>query len=385
MKNTLIFVIILFIARTSLAQDFSNKGKDFWIAYPGHIDGTASVMGIYITSDVDASGTITVGGTTLNFSLKANNVSRKFIGPNSGGDAPNTNVYLSTPDGITTGSGIHVISDKPVAVYAHIIKSARSAATLVLPTNVWGKNYIVPGFKSEGPQKGYGEITVMAKLPNTTVEIIPTATSTNGLHLPGIPFQITLTNPGDVYQLQFADGTDLSGTIVNSVANSSGGCNPIAVNSASTWTSLGCTGASGGDNLYQQLFPISTWGKTFLTAPYLDRPFDIVRVFVSDATTIIKKTENGITSILTGLNAGNFYQYATSFPTQLQADKAISVVHYIVSETCKSGCSPGSSDPGCWSDPEMIILSPVEQTINNITVFSAHQNWVPSGQSNVKR
>ena len=385
MKNTLIFVIILFIAGTCFAQDFSNKGKDFWIAYPGHIDGAASVMGIYITSDVDASGTITVGGTILNFSLKANNVARKFIGPNSGGDAPNTNVYLSTADGITLGSGIHVIADKSVAVYAHIIKSARSAATLVLPTNVWGKNYIVPGYKSEGPQKGYGEITVMAKLPNTTVEITPNATSSNGLHLAGIPFQITLANPGDVYQLQFAEGTDLSGTLVNSVANSSGGCNPIAVNSASTWTSLGCTGASGGDNLYQQLFPISTWGKTFLTAPYLDRPFDIVRVFVTDATTIIKKTENGVTSILTGLNAGNFYEYATSSPTQLQADKAISVVHYIVSETCKSGCSPGSSDPGCWSDPEMIILSPVEQTINNITVFSAHQNWVPSGQSNIKR
>ena len=385
MKKTLIFTLLLCILNICFAQDFSNKGKDFWISYPAHIDGTASVMGIYITSDVDAAGTINVGGTILTFSLKANNVVRKFIGPNNNRDAPNTKVYLSTTEAISLGAGIHVIADKPVAVYAHIIKSARSAATLVLPTNVWGKRYVVPGYKSEGTQKGYGEITVMAKLSNTTVEIIPKAASLNGLHLAGIPFQITLTNPGDVYQLQFEESADPSGTIINSVANSGGGCNPIAVNSASTWTSLGCTGASGGDNLYQQLFPISTWGKTFLTAPYIDRPFDIVRVFVNDATTIIKKTENGITSILTGLSAGNFYEYSTSYPTQLQADKPISVVHYIVSETCKAGCKPGSTDPSCWSDPEMIILNPVEQTVNNITVFSAHQNWVPSGQSNVQR
>ena len=385
MKKILIFVLTLFITGTCFTQDFSNKGKDFWISYPAHIDGATSVMGIYITSDVDATGTVNVGGVILNFSLKANNVVREFIGPSGSGDAPNTNVYLSTADGIISGAGIHVISDKPVAVYAHIIKSARSAATLVLPTNVWGKNYIVPGYKSEGQQKGYGEITVMAKLPNTTVEIIPKIASLNGLHPAGIPFQIKLANPGDVYQLQFTESADLSGTIVNSVANSSGGCNPIAVISASTWTSLGCSGASGGDNLYQQLFPISTWGKTFLTAPYIDRSFDIVRVFVSDATTIIKKTENGITSILTGLNTAGFYEYSTSSPTQLQADKPISVVHYIVSETCKFGCKTGSVDPACWSDPEMIILSPVEQTINNITVFSAHQNWVPSKQSNVQR
>lgn len=368
-----------------MAQDFSNKGKDFWISYPAHVDGASSVMGIYITSDVDANGTINVGGTILNFSLKANNVVRKFIGPNSSGDAPNSNVYLSTADGITLGAGIHIISDRPVAVYAHIIKSARSAATLVLPTNVWGKNYVAPGYKSAGPLKGYGEITVMAKLPNTTVEIIPKAASVNGSRPAGIPFQITLVNPGDVYQLQFEADTDLSGTVVNSVANSKGGCNPIAVISASTWTSLGCTGASGGDNLYQQLFPYSTWGKTFLTAPYIDRPFDIVRVFINDPATVITKIENGITSVLTGLIANKFYEYVTSSPTKLQADKPISVVHYIVSETCKAGCRAGSTDPTCWSDPEMIILNPVEQTTNNITVFSAHQNWVPAGQSNVKR
>ena len=383
-KRTII-LLLFFTSATGFSQDFSNKGKDFWIAYPAHIDGTSSAMGIYITSDVSATGTITVGGTVLSFTLAANSVVRKFIGPIAAGDAPNTSVYLSTQDGITPGAGIHVVSDKPVAVYAHIIRSARSGATLVLPTNVWGKNYVAPSYQNMGNQTGYGEVAVMAKLPNTTVEITPSVQSRNGTRVAGTAYQITLANPGDVYQVQFTSGADISGTTVNSVANAAGGCNPIAVISATTWTALGCSGASGGDNLYQQLFPVATWGKTFLTAPFIDRPFDIVRVFVTDPSTVVKKTENGVVTTLTGLNAGNFYEYTTANPTQLVADKAISVVQYISAQNCKSGCGTSSTLPSCWTDPEMIILNPVEQTINNITVFSAHRNWVPAGQSQIQR
>ncbi|MCW3091269.1 MAG: hypothetical protein JWP81_2338 [Ferruginibacter sp.] len=384
MKN-LWLLLTFFTSITCFSQDFSNKGKDFWIAYPAHIDGTSSAMGIYITSDVNATGSITVGGTVLPFTLTANSVVRKFIGPNGSGDAPNTAVYLSSQDGMAVGAAIHVIADHPVAVYAHIIRSARSAATLVLPTNVWGKNYIVPNYQNAGSQVGYGEVAIMAKLANTTVEITPRVNSRSGSRVAGIPYQITLANPGDVYQVQFASGADASGSVVNSVANASGGCNPIAVISATTWTGLNCSNSNGGDNLYQQLFPVATWGKTFLTAPYIDRPYDVVRVFVTDATTIVTKTENGVATTLTGLASGNFYEYTTSNPTQLVADKAISVVQYIISQSCKTGCGTNSPLTSCWADPEMIILNPVEQTINNITLFSAHQSWVPPGQSQIQR
>ena len=78
----LFFFTNLFFATN--AQDYSNKGKDFWIAYPAHNEGLSSVMGIYITSDVSATGTINVGGTVLPFNLAANSVVRKFVG--TGGD-----------------------------------------------------------------------------------------------------------------------------------------------------------------------------------------------------------------------------------------------------------------------------------------------------------
>lgn len=380
--STLVLTLLLIVS-TSSAQDFSNKGKDFWIPYPEHIDGTNSSMGIYITSDVNTSGTISVGPVDVPFTVTANTIVRKFLGPNNNGDAPNSFVHLGgIINGIGAGKGIHVVSDKPVVVFSHIIRSARSGATLVLPTKVWGKEYIVPSFSNMGNTTSFGEIAIVAAARNTQVEITPGATTRDGRPV-GVPFTVTITDPGDVYQLQFQQDADLSGTKIRSIASAGGGCSPIGVFSATTWSGFSCNNASGGDNLFQQLFPVGAWGKDFVTGPLKkvatnpnDNNIDFVRVFVKDPNTVVNKTENGVTTTLTGLVApGNFYQYATSRPTLISADQPVQVAQYVTSQTCGS--------PQTQSDPEMIILSAVEQTINNITVFSAHQNFVPPNQSAV--
>jgi hypothetical protein len=132
------------------AQDFSNKGKNFWIVYPDHVDGTSSAMGLYITSDVNATGSIRLGSRTIPFTVMANSVTRKFIGPNATGDAPNLGIVNTLSEGIQSNSGIQIVSDQPVVVYAHIINAARSGAMLALPVNVLGKEYIVPSYSSVG-------------------------------------------------------------------------------------------------------------------------------------------------------------------------------------------------------------------------------------------
>jgi gliding motility-associated-like protein len=376
-------ISIIFITSSGVfAQDFSNRGRDFWLAYPAHIDGTGSVMGIYITSDVNASGTITVGTSVIPFSVTANTVTRKFLGPNAAGDAPNTGVYLNTMDGIEAQKGIRIQSDNPVVVYSHIIRSARSAATLVLPVAVLGREYTVPSYRNtggsgQGANSGVGEMVVVASEANTIIEVTPSVTSRNGARAAGVPYTITLPNAGDVYQVQFQQNSDISGTIVRSVATAGATCKKIAVFSATTWTAFDCTvpAASGGDNLFQQLFPTASWGKNFLTAPFRTKSSDIIRVFVKDATTVVQKTENGATTTLTGLISGSYYEFTTGNPTSIVCDKPASVVMYIRSQNCQT--------PSVPTDPEMVLINPVEQTINDITVFSAHQNFVPAGQSQV--
>ena len=382
MRKILLFSILLFSSFISFSQDQTNKGKDFWIPYPEHIDGTNSAMGLYISSDTASTGVITVGATTIPFTVVANTVVYKFLGPNGGGDAPNTGVYLGGfQDNVVSGRGIHITATRPVVVFAHIIRSARSGATLVLPTKVWGKEYIISNYANSGSSQSFAELNVYASKPNTVIEITPTVATRNGAHAPGVPFQVTIPNVGDVYQLQFAQNADPSGTLVKSVASGTG-CNPIAVFSATTWSGINCNNASGGDNFYQQLFPSSSWGKQFFTGPLkkvatngADNNVDIIRVFVKDPTTVVTKTDNGITTTLTGLTAQNYYQYTASRPTFIQADKPVEVIQYITSQSC--------GNPQTNSDPEMIALSAVEQTINDITVFSAHQSFVPPGQSQV--
>ena len=368
-------VLTLFICRSGEAQDFSNRGKDFWVAYSGHIDGTSSVMGLYLTSDVSTSGSVQVGAVNLPFTITANQVTKLFIGP--GGVVTNNMVYNGQMDAIKSNAGIHITAVKNIVVYAHIIQAARSGATLVLPTPVLGKDYIVPSYRNVGSQNGqqfgYGQITVVAVEPNTTIEITPTVDDRSGAHRAGVAFRITLANVGDVYQLQGQQNADFSGSTVSSVSSATGSCQPIAVFSSTTWSAFDCTNSSGGDNLYQQLFPIKAWGKKFITAPFVSRPFDIIRVFVTDRSTVVTKTENGTSIVLSGLAGGNYYEYRTNNPTVIEADKPVSVVQYVTSQTCGGGNA----------DPEMILINPIEQTLTNITLFSAHSNHVPTGQTQV--
>ncbi len=386
-KFLLFFLLTNILGFVSTAQDFSNKGKEFWIPYPEHIDGTQSTMGLYITSDVNTSGTITVGANAIPFTVTANSVTPRFIGLTAPVISTNVNVYLGGfQDNVVSGKGIHVVSALPVVVFAHIIRSARSGATLVLPSAVWGKEYIMPSYAntSSNPttSNSYAQIDVFAEKANTLIEITPAIITRNGLHAAGVPFQITLPNIGDIYQLQFPINQDPSGTIIKSIASGTSGCNKIGVFASTTWSSIGCSNASGGDNLYQQLFPSGAWGKNFMTAPLkkvatssTDNNTDIIRVFVKDPSTIVTKMDNGLTTTLTGLSAGNFYEYVAFRPTYIVADKPVQVVQYIRSQSC--------GNPVTNSDPEMIAVSALEQTINDITVFSAYQANVPAGQSAV--
>ena len=105
--NCKLLLTLIFIGAVSFlyGQDFSNKGKDFWIAYPSHIDGLSSVMGIYITSDVNTNGTIQVGpSSTITFSVTANQVTRKFIGNSPTSDASNSYVLITQQDGVKTNA-----------------------------------------------------------------------------------------------------------------------------------------------------------------------------------------------------------------------------------------------------------------------------------------
>lgn len=403
MKNVrFVCCLVLLLGQVMVfGQDFSNKGKEFWIAYPAHIDGTTSVMGLYITSNTNTTGTVQLGNKpAMSFTVVANEVTRIFLNATGTGTVTgttpiyfglNTDVYLNMADGVKPGSAIKITTTDPVVVYSHIIRSARSGATLVLPTQVLGNEYIAPSMNStstsretsDGTVGGVSEIVVIATQNNTIVEITPTANGRSGRKA-GASFQVTLDNAGDCYQFQSVTLGDLSGTKISSKSAGSSGCKPVAVFSATTWSAFDCAFSSGGDNLYQQLFPTRSWGKKYVTAPFINRPNDLFRIYVQNSTTTVDILENGITTTLNATSynsAGKFYTYRSSNPIVITGSEPVSVAQYITSQTCKTGCSNGGSIASCYSDPEMVLLNPVEQTLQDITFFSAHSAYVPAGQT----
>ncbi|MNK11429.1 PKD domain protein [compost metagenome] len=362
-----------FLFVNAKAQNTSNKGKEFWVAYTGHIDGDKSNMYLYITSDVNTTAEVRIGGLNIPgspFTITANQVKAVAI---------NSSAYIGTSNVREIGKSIQVIAEKPVVVYAHIFRAARSAATLVLPTKVLGREYYTASYVQNraggnNPGPAYSEFTIVGVEDNTLIEITPKANEVNNGHVAGQTFQITLQK-GDIYQYQSEN--DLSGSHIISIASGGGICKPIAVFSGSSWVGF-CSdtkpSGNGGDNLYQQLYPITSWGKEFITAPFILKPYDVFRVYFSKDNTTL--TINGVATNPTTFNKGTFYEFTSTEANSIKASEPISVVQYQISQSCDPANVglPNNAPIPHPGDPEMTILNPVEQTLSKITVYSALQN-----------
>lgn len=368
MRSIFLFVVSFFISFASLvAQDFSNKGRDFWVGYGNHVrmfnnQGNGTVpeqMQIYITSDVNTTGTVEINSIGFNqpFTVIANQIAVV--------DIPRSAALLD--EGLYN-HGIHIKAVQPVVAYGFIYVNAVSGATVFLPTNTLGKNYYSVNFaQSSNEPNSFSYFFVCATdTGTTTVEITPSQFTRGGMS-PGSPVNITLTQ-GQIYQV--LSQSDLTGSTIRSVAGSNGSaCKRISVFCGSGKLSIGCTGNPGSsDNLYQQMYPASAWGKKYVLVPSINTPgvqnssvgnLNYFRIFRPDPSTNVFL--NGALLDPT-VFTGDYYQFSSNLPGLVDADKPVMVAQYFTT----AGCS-GNQNP---HDPDMIYLNPVEQTVSNVTVNS---------------
>ncbi|MXV17891.1 gliding motility-associated C-terminal domain-containing protein [Hufsiella ginkgonis] len=353
-------------------QGTSNKGTDFWVAYTGHVDGTRSRLTLFLTSQKEAVVNINAGGTDLApVTVPANQAVPVVIDPNVYG-----NVYIGGSDQVVPHSGIHVTSDVPIVVYSHIAISARSAATLIFPTKSLGKEYYTIAFNqslSTATETKLSEFTIVGVEDATEVKITPSQASINATHAKDVPFTITL-NKGDIYQYQSV--IDITGSRIETV----GSCKPLAVFSGSTkngFCESGNPATSGEDNLYQQLLPLTAWGKNFVTAPFYNTVHgatDIFRIIVGADNTTIKVNGSVVNANATRLNnpyaKGSVITFTSQTANTVEADHPISLTQFQTTQSCNPNNTAGRSGPYV-GDPEMTVLNPIEQTLSDVTVYSA--------------
>ena len=374
----------IFSLQSLMAQGTSNEGTEFWAVFPTHVAATLkngfrplANYSIFITGKRASSGVVTVGNFSQKFDLlQANTVIEIPV--------PRTDAYINDFEFkrvlLNRAIKVKVDAGKPkVVVYGHIFAGARSAASLILPKEALGQQYYSINFPTGNPRDGgQNHIVLIASEPNTKIFL-----QSNGSDL--VQGGVLLNNVGDVYE--YLSDADLTGTNVF-VDPQTSGCKQFAMFSGTTNSSItvpgGCVGDIrdiSSDPLYQQNYPVESWGKTYGFVPFSSKSpsgnlvrtrGNYVRILAKDDNTQVQYNGN----FLLTLNAGQFYQTPTptNEPAYITSNQAIAVAQYSLTQSCSGGGV---------GDPDMVILNPVEYNIRDITVYSSKMEDISEQYVNV--
>ncbi|HEX6427572.1 MAG TPA: hypothetical protein VF008_07810, partial [Niastella sp.] len=167
---TFIFGCTCFLSH---AQNFTNKGREFWVGY-GHNQlftsaGNSQDMVVYLSAEQPANVTVSIPGTAWirNYVIPANTVIVSDIIPKSGAD-----------DCRLTGEGlfsraVHIESNVPIVAYAHMYGNNSSGASMLLPVETYGYSYVSINSKQAYANNCFSWAYVIASHDNTVVEITP--------------------------------------------------------------------------------------------------------------------------------------------------------------------------------------------------------------------
>lgn len=387
------------------AQDKSNRGKEFWLGYGFNYSFfnespvNNQQLAIYISTEQAATVTVSVNNTgfsqTLN--IPANTVDASIIIPKSG-----ANDARILTDGFFN-RGIHIVSNVPVAAYAHQYAPLVSGATMLMPVETYGYAYYsinqsqatsgsqlpaVSPTTQNGPD-WYSWFFVVAADDNTRVEITPSDTTKNGW-LPTQTYTVNL-NKGEIYMVfgkmiagnnaAYAASKDMTGSKIISVPGADGNCHPVGVFSGSGGIRI-CRG-DGGEFVHQQVFPSQAWGTRYLTyhtinngnTDILETNRNYYRVCVQDPTAVVKR--NG--TPLTGLINNFYYEFMDSTGGDyIESDKPIQVAQYT---TNKNQCWALSQFG--YGDPEMFYISPIEQGQKSVLFYVSRNSNIDYVYANI--
>ena len=286
--------------------------------------------------------------------------------------APNQVTLITLPKTAeTVGSenisynGILITSDKNVSVYIHQYYNNRSEASLVLPDDALGTDYYAIAYKAfqQGNIVYPSELLIVAVKDDTEIEII-LSDQTKGGRKKGESIKITLS-PGQTYQVQTSLGSsDITGTRVL-------GNKPFALFAGNSWTPMVC---DARDNLLEQMYPISTWGKEFISVLSAQVTLDVFRILASEDETTINIQSS--TKDTYKLNKGQFIEYQKGESTYISSDKPIAVAQYNVGGQC-------GGNPSRLGDPSMVLLNSIEQIRDTVTLYNSSFQQITENYLNV--
>ncbi len=361
--RALFLLLVVLVSSNSGYAQLSTTGKEFWLGFMENnrsLPSTPDFAVILVTATENTTGAIEYLGQSTPFSLTAG---QQFTFRLSSA----TLDLLHRSSGVIENLGIHITSSGKIAVHA-INERYRSAdGTVVLPLTALGKDHYITSHFEVNPSANLNvnnesTLLVVATEDNTRIEITTTQNSISG-HIKGVPSEITL-NRGQSYQIK-ARG-DLTGSRVRVVGDKADDCKKIAVYGGNKWTSVGACGQAN-DHLYQQAYPVNTWGNSFVHTALLGRSSgELVKVLASEDNTEVRV--NGVLQTKV-LNRGEWMslEFGANESGKIDTSNPSSVTVFSKSQACNKSTDPFFNN----GDPFMITYSPTEQLLTQLD-FNAY-------------
>jgi len=303
--------------------------------------------------------------------------------------------------GRVPGGAFHLTSNGPVAVYqfnplqfAKVMNASRQSdfsftndASLLMPQNVLARQYIVVAPPNENIGTAWfgafvSIVGAQAEGTNTVSVRLTAAVQdpSNPARTIG-PGEVMLqVERGEVVQLVGAPGRgDLTGTLINASA-------PVAVFAGHDCARIP-TGTPACDHVEEQLFPTTTWGRTYAVTPFRDRPTQVnhqIRIVAQRDGVML--TFDGIPTPMDCnrmLNQGQSCLFDTQTPFQVTGSQPIMVAQFMrglgdmLACRCNGLTCPMS--PMCVGDPAMVLEVPTDQYRSNYNFLipdSYQQNYI---------
>lgn len=369
-----LLLLLAIISELSLQAQITTKGKEFWLS--GIVINATSNgrrisnrFRIYAVSEDTAQVRFVFGGGSF---------LEKTLLPNEMQFIDITASELPQTDGLDN-KGIKVESDQEISVYAmnfglssgsiNNLGSGTGESSIILPKRGLGKVYLVLGLQhgetgTSDPRTATGTFVVVATADHTLVEIVPSQNTLGG-ELAGDTILVEM-DAGDTYLVRAENDGDLTGSSVRSLSNAQGTCANIAVFTGTPMTTTNIEGNGisirDGNYLYEQLYPLHTWGKDYLYVPFHgNKSFegDMLKILAAKDQTTVQVS--GEPEVL--LNAGEVLRLEKlSGVRSIKANKPISVaqfsLYHLFFEQATARNAPA---------PFQVLLTPIDQGIPSVS------------------
>ncbi|MBQ9439886.1 MAG: PKD domain-containing protein, partial [Paludibacteraceae bacterium] len=353
MKRNLLILLTFLLPLLLWAEKPTTEGTEFWLTFMNNYrtSSGSSEMELKLIFSSRQNTTVMVQnpqtGWSQSMQVSANTIAEMVV--------PRNQCYTYSAETVEK-RGLVITSSSPIALYASNFREHTYDATIVLPINGIGTDYVIQAYENVilvSGDKFPREFAVVATEDGTQVTITPHARTTGG-KLKNVPFTISL-NKGETYQVMSEDtGNDFSGSRVESNKL-------VAVFSGHSCVNIP-TGNPWCDHIVEQQTPTLMWGKQFVVTKTSGQSGDRVMVTAREDGTQVKV--NG--AVRATLRALESYEFRlTDNSAYIETNSAAACYLYLEGATANNNIG----------DPSSVHITPLEQQIERLT-FATFQTSI---------